>query len=135
MTNWGGFYEEGAAYRHTLKKALNRPEIFTPVIMHNLSAMAIEKFFMALLVSRGRMPDNHTLTDLVNAVEKTLPVDRELSRDLAFMDSLQQICSMDHYEKAEMTGKEVPVFVSACDRVFDMVQPLLFGGDAAEVAQ
>ena len=125
LPSWQIFFNEGVSYRMTLQKARSRPLIFTPVIMHNLSAMAIEKLFMALLVFDKRMPDNHTLMDLVQAVEKKFTVNEELAKNLEYMDSLQQICTMEKYVSVPIVENDISCFIDCCDRVFAMVTAIL----------
>ncbi len=75
----------------------NRPTIgetsSTPTILYNLVTMAIEKLVMAALMRCGRLPDNHTLHDLVAALERWLPETvRGLAGPLCELDSFQDIC-------------------------------------------
>ncbi len=125
MTSWQIFYEEGLGYRETLNKAVSRPEIFTPVIMYNLASMAIEKLFMALLLFDKRMPDNHTLIDIIHAVEKKHTVSRELIDSLEYMDSLQQICTVEKMEQKMIGQNNIPSFISTCENVYTMVYDVL----------
>ena len=52
-----------------------------------------EKLVMAALMRCGRLPDNHTLHDLVAALERWLPDSvRGLAEPLCRLDSFQDIC-------------------------------------------
>lgn len=118
--SWKSFYKEGIEYYRAMKNGLKRPEIFTPEIIHNIAGMSIEKFFMAILVYNDRMPYNHTLNDLVEAVRWVYEVDQQLAVMLSHMDSLQEICSMDAYTRKQMTEWDKTLFADAALRVYKM---------------
>jgi hypothetical protein len=47
---WSEFVQEGDAYLKTARGGQKRPGVFTPEILYNLLAMAIEKHIMAALI-------------------------------------------------------------------------------------
>jgi hypothetical protein len=107
IRGWEEFLSDGQGYLRTATKAHQKGKsTFTPEILYNLIAMAIEKFVMAALMQRGTMPYNHTMTDLVEAMETTFPgkIDR-LSQGLLEMDKYQEICDLDGF-KITPPGKE-----------------------------
>jgi hypothetical protein len=68
---WRTFIDDGDRYlKAAAGGAARRPEVFTPEILYNLSAMAIEKHAMGYLMVHRRMPENHTLRDLMDAIRK-----------------------------------------------------------------
>src|SRR5208337_3721757 len=92
---WKNFYKEGIDFWNAARNSSKRPEIFNSEVVYNIVSMAIEKFFMALLVYHDSLPYNHTLTDLVEAVKQVYHVDSLLEEKLKYMDSLQEICAID----------------------------------------
>jgi hypothetical protein len=125
--HWKEFYKEGIQYYNAMEKGMKKPEIFTPEIIHNIAGMSIEKFFMAIIVYNDRMPYNHTLTDLVEAVRWVHPVDEPLAAMLSQMDSLQEICSMDAFTRTKMTEWDKTLFADAALRVKNMAGALIGG--------
>ena len=94
IDDWPRYREEGEQFLRLAERAHEQQKkAFTPTILYNLVAMAIEKLVMAALMRCGRLPDNHTLHDLVAALERWLPDSvRGLAEPLCQLDSFQDIC-------------------------------------------
>ena len=74
ITGWQEFLEEGNQFLATAVNAhAKSKKAFTPEILYNLVAMAIEKLIMALLMKSGNLPYNHTMHDLVEAMVAAAP--------------------------------------------------------------
>ena len=94
IDDWAQYRLEGEQFLRLAEQAHHRQKkAFTPTILYNLVTMAIEKLVMAALMRCGRLPDNHTLHDLVAALERWLPETvRGLAEPLCQLDSFQDIC-------------------------------------------
>ena len=94
IDDWPRYQQEGEQFLQLAERAYWRhKKAFTTTILYNLVAMAIEKLVMAALMRCGRLPDNHTLHDLVAALERWLPETvRGLAGPLCELDSFQDIC-------------------------------------------
>jgi hypothetical protein len=99
IDGWEEFLHDGSGFLSTAKGAYGKEiQTFTPEILYNIIAMAIEKFVMAALMKQGALPYNHTMHDLVEAMEDVFP-----ERIVAFkegllnMDSYQEICDVDAF--------------------------------------
>ena len=94
IDDWAQYRLEGEQFLRLAEQAHHRQKkALTPTILYNLVTMAIEKLVMAALMRCGRLPDNHTLHDLVAALERWLPETvRGLAGPLCELDSFQDIC-------------------------------------------
>ena len=94
IDDWAQYRLEGEQFLRLAEQAHHRQKkAFTPTILSNLVTRAIEKLVMAALMRCGRLPDNHTLHDLVAALERWLPETvRGLAGPLCELDSFQDIC-------------------------------------------
>ena len=94
IDDWAQYRLEGEQFLRLAEQAHHRQKkAFTPTILYNLVTMAIEKLVMAALMRCGRLPDNHTLHDLVAALERWLPETvRGVAGPLCELDSFQDIC-------------------------------------------
>lgn len=98
IDNWRKFRRDGEQFLHTaVSAAQNRNPRFTPDTLYNLVAMAIEKLIMAFLMRRGDLAENHTMLDLLRALERHLPVRPDLAGQFAYLDAFQEICAVDTY--------------------------------------
>jgi hypothetical protein len=99
IKGWEQFLEEGNQFLSTANNAyVQRKEPFTTAILYNLVAMAIEKLIMALLMKSGKLPYNHTMHDLVEAMDEFLPGELEgLGAELKAWDGFQDICDIESY--------------------------------------
>ena len=94
IDDWQQYKVEGNQYLHLAETAYrNKNTHFTTEILYNLIAMAIEKLVMSGLMEIGRLPYNHTMHDLVAALEEWLPdAIRGLGEPIRNLDSYQDIC-------------------------------------------
>lgn len=94
MEEWSQFRLEGEQYLKLAEGALRKQKKnFTAEILYNLIAMGIEKLVMAALMEIGRLPYNHTMHDLADALETWLPEAIQGMADLLrALDSYQEIC-------------------------------------------
>ena len=99
ILGWQDFLYDGEGYLKTAVGAhAKRRQVFTAEILYNLVAMAIEKFVMAALMRHGAMPYNHTMRDLVEAMEATFPgAINDIREGLLQLDAFQQICDLDGF--------------------------------------
>lgn len=115
---WSEFMTEGDAYLKTARGGQKRPGVFTPEILYNLLAMAIEKHIMAALIFKGTLADNHTFTDMIHSARELCPLDDELIEKLIELESYQEICPVfDGYNRKEFPPAKVPVMVAAAEQV------------------
>ena len=110
IMGWDEFFQDGEGY---LKAAVGgherRQNIFTAEILYNIIAMAIEKFVMAALMRHGALPYNHTMGDLVEAMDETFPRAMEDIRDgLIEMDKYQEICDIDSFNISLPSMEAIP---------------------------
>jgi hypothetical protein len=99
IMGWEEFLKDGEGYLRTAVGGYQkRQQVFTSEILYNIIAMAIEKFVMAALMRHGAMPYNHTMGDLVEAMESTFPGRMgTLGEGLLDLDRYQEICDVDAF--------------------------------------
>ncbi len=116
LSEWKEFFAEGDQYlRVAERSAVTRTEVFTPEILYNIIGMAIEKYLMAFLMHNGQMADNHTMLDLLHSVERITGPLPELKEKLAFIDSFQEICDMDNFNRRSPSEEEVPTLLATAN--------------------
>ena len=107
---WEDFLKDGEGFLRTAVGAYEkRNKVFTSEILYNIIAMAIEKFVMAALMRHGALPYNHTMKDLVEAMDETFPaaID-DLREGLLKMDEYQDICDLDGFRITPPDMEEIP---------------------------
>lgn len=94
IDDWQQYKREGEQFLNLAEGAFgNRNKLFTTEILYNLIAMGIEKLVMSSLMGIGRLPYNHTMHDLVSALEEWQPeIIRNLEDPIRALDSYQEIC-------------------------------------------
>ena len=113
IQGWPDFFEEGKAFLKTASSAhAGKKSAFSPEILYNIIAMAIEKFVMASLMRHGAMPCNHTMTDLVEAMEETFPGDlADIRHGLLQLDKYQDICHPEGFSIRPPKMTEIPAML------------------------
>lgn len=118
MKEYKKYIDDGEGYLKAAVNGQKRPEIFTPEIIYNMLAMAIEKFVMAALLSKKMVADNHTFTDLVDAAAQISPFKDELIKNLKDLEVYQNICPVfDGYNRDPFPAEKIPLMIKVTDEV------------------
>ncbi|MBA3014113.1 MAG: hypothetical protein KKD63_15000 [Proteobacteria bacterium] len=109
ITGWRQYMEDGEKFLAcAINAATMRRHIFTPAILYNINAMAIEKFLMGFLMCHGALAENHTMVDILRSVEHIAGPQPELANEFRYLDSFQEICDMDAFNRRDPEWDEVP---------------------------
>ena len=113
IDGWQDFMHDGKGFLKTAVTAHGkRKHAFTPVILYNLIAMAIEKFVMAALMRYGALPYNHTMKDLVEAMDETFPGSiNDIRESLLQFDEFQDICDLEGFSITPPEMEEIPAML------------------------
>lgn len=113
------FLEEALKYHKTsINGYRSRPEVFNGEIIYNLLALAIEKYFMAFLVTNQDMADNHTFTDLINSYERIKPFPQELTVRLQELEKLQNLCpAVKAFSVSDIEGEQIEEMIDVTNSV------------------
>ena len=113
------FLHDGDAFLKTgLAAHTKGKKAFTPEILYNIVAMAIEKFVMAALMQRGALPYNHTMGDLVEAMDEVFPdAMGDLKNGLLDLDRYQEICDVDTFTVIPPALEEIPNMLALAERM------------------
>lgn len=127
ISGWQDFLLDGEAFLKTASGALEKARtVFTPEILYNIIAMAIEKLVMAALMKHGAMPYNHTIKDLVEAMDETFPdILNKMKNDLLRMDSYQEICDLDGFKITPPEMTEIPWMLELAKNFQKIVNTLI----------
>ncbi len=122
IDGWETFFDEGKAFLLTATAAHQKnKKAFTPEILYNIIAMAIEKFVMAALMKHGALPYNHTMTDLVEALDDVFPgMINDVRKQLLLMDKYQEICDVDTFNIRPPGTDEIPGMLEMATRMQDL---------------
>lgn len=121
-STWDDFYSYGVMYKSIVERSFKRKEVFTPVIIYNMSATAIEKLIMGVSILNGTLPFCHTLSGLAEFSKNTLRFDEQLVNDMNIMDSMQMICSEDDISSKVPGIEDVPFFVDVMKRIYQKTE-------------
>lgn len=114
------FMEEGDAYLKTARGGVKRSNIFTPEILYNIIAMAIEKHIMAALMAKEELADNHTFTDLIDATRQIGEIDEAIAEQLRKFENYQNICPVfAGYQSADVPADVIPEMIATAEAVRD----------------
>jgi hypothetical protein len=123
IKGWEEYFRHGEGYLNAAVGA-HRKEVraFTPEILYNIIAMAIEKFVMAALMRHGALPYNHTMGDLVEAMENTFPGKMgEIGEGLLALDKYQEICDIDAFNIRPPKMEEITAMLELAERLRGLV--------------
>ncbi len=123
LEDWRNYLADGEGFlRSAMNGAKRRPEVFTPAVVFNLTAMAIEKYLMAFLMRRNELPYNHTMTDIIEMVESVGGPAPELAARIRWLDTFQEICDVDAYQRRDPTPEEIQEILAIGVEVAEFVK-------------
>lgn len=104
--NWKTWLAHGEQYLKaaTPKKTKSR---FGTDIRYNLLSMSLEAYVMAILDYHHKLPDNHTFSDLIFALEDVMPIDEGLKKRILKYENIQSICSIEKYFRDDPTEEDI----------------------------
>lgn len=108
IDDWEQYLDDGKRFLATAVAANEKQKRgFTPEVIYNLVAMAIEKYIMAFLMKNGDLAENHTMEDLTTALERHLGPLPDLRSKMLFLDSFQDICDLQEFVCTTPTSKQI----------------------------
>ncbi len=109
IEDWQEYKVEGRQFLQLAETAFRKKKkAFTTEILYNLIAMAIEKLVMSALMEIGRLPYNHTMHDLADALEQWMPETiAGMGEAVRQLDSYQDICDPYAYSIKIPTVEEI----------------------------
>jgi len=127
VKGWEEFFRHGEGFLNAAEQAHRKGvQAFTPEILYNLTAMAVEKFVMAALMRHGELPYNHTMADLVEAMERVFPGKMaDIGEGLLKMDEYQDICDLDGFKIVPPKMEEIPAMLELAERLRQLVHSQL----------
>jgi hypothetical protein len=117
-TDFSAFMDEGDKYLKTARGGLKRPAVFTAEILYNIIGLAIEKHIMGALMAKGRLADNHTFTDLIDATRQIGEIDAAIADRLRTFESYQNICPVfAGYHRTDPPAEAIPAMIATAEAV------------------
>ncbi len=117
-TDYTAFMSEGDKYLKTARGGVKRPTVFTAEILYNIIGLAIEKHVMGALMAKGKLADNHTFTDLIDAANQIGGIDDSIAVKLRKFESYQNICPVfAGYHRTEPPADAIPEMIATAEAV------------------
>ncbi len=124
--DYKAFMDEGNKYLKTARGGINRPAIFTAEILYNIIGLAIEKHVMGALMAKGKLADNHTFTDLIDAANQVGGIDDSIAAQLRKFESYQNICPVfAGYHRTEPPTEAIPEMIETAEAVQSWAEQLI----------
>lgn len=124
IDDWHAYRRDGEQFLQTARNAHRlQKKAFSPDTLYNLTCMGIEKLVMAFLMRRGDLAENHTMGDLLRAVELHLGEDKRFAEKMKYLDSFQEICDLETYNVREPTEHDVVNILAIGEDIRSMLLP------------
>lgn len=115
--NWQTWLVNGEKYLRSASGKNGNPSKFIGAIRYNLVSLALESFVMAILDYHGKLPENHTFTDLVDALQLVVPLDPLLRKRILAQEDVQSICSLEAYHRHEPQADDIDDLQDAVSQI------------------
>ena len=123
-SDWKDFLDEGKNYFYKAKHWQEKGK-FNKDLIYNLVLMSMEKNIMAICLKNNKLPENHTITDLVEAFKNIAELDADLEKQLLEIEKYQNICTIDDYERKTGSIEDIDKVVRLGNEINDLVNKLL----------
>jgi len=121
ITGWQEHILAGHEYLKTAKNGLARPAVFNNELIFQMAAMAIEKLIVGMAHYHHQIPEDNTLSGLVEALSTVCPLDPEMAERIRQIESIDGMCALtvehrdppgdDTIREILAVGSEVASFV------------------------
>ena len=127
IDNWRDYRRDGEQFLKTAIGAHNkRKKAFSTDTLYNVTCMAIEKLIMAFLMKNGDLAENHTMADLLRALQLHLGDIPDLAEKLMYLDTFQEICSLDNFIINIPSEEDVIRMLAIGEDVRTILSPYLY---------
>lgn len=126
MDNYRSWFEKGEKYFSGVQGKGGNPCKLSPVIQYNLIALAFESYAMAILDFYHTLPENHTFSDLLNAIQVLMPIDLSLRENILKHEEVQLICPLYEYHRRDPTLEEVNEFKLLISQFTGIVRDVIY---------
>lgn len=110
MDNYNSWLDKGNKYFSGVQGKNGNPCKLSPTIQYNLVCLAFESYVMAILDFHSKLPENHSITDLLDALETVMPIDLDLRNKIIKYEEVQLICPLIEYNRRDPSIEEVDGF-------------------------
>ncbi|NOR23490.1 MAG: HEPN domain-containing protein [Desulforhopalus sp.] len=127
IDNWRDYRRDGEKFLHTATEAYNKKKkAFSTDTLYNVTCIAIEKLIMAFLMKNGDLAENHTMADLLRALQLHLGDIPDLAEKLMYLDTFQEICSLDNFTIHTPSEEDVVKMLAIGGDVRVVLHPYLY---------
>ncbi len=130
---WPEWLEHGDKYLKSGTPKEGGKVKLLPTIRYNLLSMSLESYVMAILDFHDNLPDNHTFTDLMDGLERVMPVDAGLRERILKYENIQSICSLEKFHIKDPTNEELVELREAIAEIGEIAHQVCDKKTAAKV--
>ena len=127
IDNWRDYLRDGEKFLQTATEAHKKKrKAFSTDTLYNVTCMAIEKLIMAFLMKNGDLAENHTMADLLRALQLHLGDIPDLAQKLLYLDTFQEICSLENFTIHIPSEEDVVKMLAIGEDVRAVLHPYLY---------
>lgn len=113
---------EAESYSRTVLKSSSGKRIFNNEIIKNITSIAMEKYLVGFLMSKGKLPEGHTLEKLYMEASAFLPRDNDLLSRLVEIDLTMNLCSLEIKENTGTSDDEILFLLEVLNEIRIMIK-------------
>ena len=117
LVDWQEYVKEGHQYFKTAVNGIKRPEVFTPELVYQITAMAIEKMLVGLSQFHRQMPGDHTLEGLVEGLDQICPLEAHLAEQVKALGRLDNMCLLEPVNRLIPDDREISAMLETASQV------------------
>ena len=125
--NWSTWLRNGDQYMKAATPK-GKKSRFGAAIRYNLLSLSLESYSMAILDYHKTLPDNHTYTDLMDALDGVITVETGLKERILQYENIQSICAIDRYFRKEPTEEDLDDLQDAIADIGSMAHEVCIPG-------
>lgn len=123
--DWQSHIKSGCQYLKTARNGRARPAVFTPELIYQLTAMAVEQFLVGVWQFHNQMPVDHTLDGLVDGLAQICPLEKALAEGIKAMAQFDDMCPLVPVNRHTPTDTDIQNMLALAQQVAVFAQQLV----------
>jgi len=115
------YFDAGNSYLETAKRGHKRSSVFTGTMIYHILCLSIEKFLMGIFCYHNAIPQNSTLSHMIQEAAAFTDMPVELIEQVKSMDNVLNLCDPNAPLQAVLTESQLQGMLSVGEKIRNLV--------------
>lgn len=115
------YFDAGNSYLEAAKRGNRRRSVFSGTMIYHILCLSVEKFLMGIFCYHNAIPQQSTLSHMVQEVAALTDVPRELIEQVQSMDNILNLCNPTAPLQMALTKRQLQTMLILGEKVSNIV--------------